>query len=76
MKRERDWLPKGSNHHNAKLTEEDAEMILVLIAERKKLIEQASNLTHAAIAEKFGVCKQTVCEISMGKTWRHVKGVV
>jgi hypothetical protein len=74
MKRERDWLPRGSKHHNSKITEEDAEMILILIQERKKLIEQASSLTHAAIAEKFGIHKQTVCDISMGKSWRHVQG--
>lgn len=72
MPRERDWLPKGSNHHNSKLTEEDARLILKLMEERKKLVEQASHLTTAALAEKFGVAKQTICDLSMGKTWKHI----
>lgn len=72
MRREHDWLPKGSQHHNSKLTEEDAKLILELIEERKKLIQKASDLTLEKIAKKFGVAKNTVADISAGRTWRHV----
>jgi hypothetical protein len=73
MTRERDWLPKGSGHHNAKITEEDAIHILELIEARKELIRQASELTLERIAEKFGISKQSVADISMGKTWKHIR---
>ena len=37
MSRERDWLPKGSKHHNAKLTEDDVKLILELNKERLEI---------------------------------------
>jgi DNA-binding XRE family transcriptional regulator len=73
MTRERDYLPKGSQHHNAKINEEDAVHILELIEMRKELMREASQLTLEAIAEKFGVSKQTVADISIGKTWKHIR---
>lgn len=73
MTRERDWLPKGSGHHNAKINEEDAVHILELIEMRKDLMRQASMLTLEAIAEKFNISKQTVADISMGRTWKHIR---
>lgn len=73
MSRERDWLPKGSGHHNAKINEDDAIQILELIEARKELMRKASALTLEAIAEKFGISKQSVADISMGKTWKHIR---
>lgn len=64
--------PKGSKHHNSKLTEEDARLILQLMKERKKLIAQASHLTVEAIAKKFEVSKQTIQDLAMGRTWKHI----
>lgn len=56
----------GNNHHNSKLTSEDAVKILELAA--------AGN-THATIGMMFGVHRITVWNVIHGKTWSHTTGV-
>lgn len=70
--RERDWLPKGSQHYNAKLNEELATKILGEIEHRQNLIEEAKQFTLEQIAKRYGVARQTVADISSGRTWRHI----
>lgn len=86
MSIERHWMPKGSQHHAAKLTEEDAKLILELLAEKKRILDrrkeleaesrklwkEAKQLTISKIAEKFGVRDATISDISERKTWTHV----
>lgn len=54
----------GENHPKAKLTEKKVRAI-------KKL--RRTGATLDAIAEKFGVTKQSIAGIVSGKTWTHVK---
>ena len=56
---------RGSSNNNAKLNEEQAKAIKILIRD--------SNLTHQEIADKFPVSHSTVEKISMGTRWAHVK---
>lgn len=67
-----DWLPKGSKHWKAKLTEEDVELILALNQERLRLREELSRVTTVAMAEKFGVSNSVISRICAGHDWRHV----
>lgn len=52
--------PRGSNHGNAKLTEEMVREI------------RGSADSGAALARRFGVDRSTVTSIRAGKGWRHV----
>lgn len=70
--RERDWLPKGSAHYNAKLNEELATQILGEIERRQMLLAEAKEYTLEQIAKRYGVAKQTVADISSGRSWRHI----
>jgi hypothetical protein len=70
--RERDWMPKGSQHYNAKLNEDLATKILGEIEHRQNLLSEAKNFTLEQIAKRYGVAKQTVADISSGRTWRHI----
>lgn len=70
--RERDWMPKGSAHYNAKLTEELATKILSEIEHRQHLLEEARKFTIIEIAKRYGVARQTIADISSGRTWRHI----
>lgn len=54
----------GSSHGQSKLTEVTAGQIKELLAGDK--------MTQTAIAQKFGVCNQTVSNIKHGRIWRHV----
>lgn len=54
---------RGSKHWGAKLTEKQIPQI-------RKLIKNGT--THQKIANIFGVCRITITDISIGKTWRHV----
>ena len=56
--------PKGENHGNAKLTDEN------VISIRKLLSEGAKG---KMLAEEFGVSKTTISEIKHKKVWRHLK---
>jgi hypothetical protein len=67
-----DWLPKGSQHWNSKLTEDDVRLILALNEERLRLREELSRVTTTAMAEKFGVATSVICRICAGHDWRHV----
>ena len=71
---DRPYLPRGSKHHNAKLNEDDVKLILELNKERLILKERLHEMSHAKIAEKFGISKQRVWEIcnSWNGAWRHV----
>jgi hypothetical protein len=77
----RSRIKKGATHEQAlstalmrppKLTKGDVINILALIAEREKLLDEAANLTDSVIADKFGVCKQTINEIARGEIHKHV----
>ena len=63
---------RGSELPQSKLDEDDVRLIISLIHERESLRAQASELTNAKIAEKFGVHYRTIDHISAGKTWGHV----
>ena len=64
--------PRGSRHWNAKLTEEDVELILALNSERLRLKEELSRVTTTAMADKFGVSVSVICRIASGHDWTHV----
>ena len=49
------------------LDKDDYELILLLLAERRILKEQLSQLTNAAIAQKFEVTTQEIARLS--KVW-------
>jgi hypothetical protein len=55
--------PFGEKSHKAKLTNDDARLIKVLLS---------AGLTLASIAEKFEVAPQTIGDIRHGRTWTHV----
>jgi transcriptional regulator with XRE-family HTH domain len=58
----------------AKLTEDDVRMIIELNEERMLLRKKLNGLSQKAIADKFGVSQQRICEIvnqSRG-AWSHV----
>lgn len=65
---------KGSQHHMAKITEEDVRLIIELDKERRRVKEQLDSLSQRAIAEKFGISKQRVWEIVNAHqgAWSHV----
>lgn len=54
----------GSNHVNAKLTEDD-------VREIRRLVARGS--LHREVAEVFGVSKAAVGAIVSGRNWSHVK---
>lgn len=64
----------GSQHHSAKLTEDDVRLILELDKERVRLKQKMQEVSQPAIAEKFGISKQRVWEIVNQNrgAWRHV----
>lgn len=71
-KRERNWLPRGSQHHNAKLTEEDVKLIIELGEERLRLKAELEKVKQSAVAEKFGVVASVISRIQNAHDWRHV----
>jgi hypothetical protein len=74
MKRERDWLPKGSKHWNSKLTEDDVRLIVQLNDLREQKKQELAELSQRKIGEKFGISSQRVWEIcnQWDGAWRHV----
>ena len=72
--RERDWLPKGSKHWRAKLSEDDVRLILELNDLRVQKKQELDQLSQRKIAEKFGISPQRVWEIcnQWDGAWRHV----
>lgn len=57
-------MPKGSQHHNAKLVEDE---VLII---RKELRAGANT---EELAESFDVSKWTIEDIHKNKTWRHLE---
>jgi hypothetical protein len=70
--RERDWLPKGSAHSNAKLTEDDVKLILALNQERLEIRKRLKQVSIEAIANKFDMSPTVIGRIVNGHSWRHV----
>ena len=52
--------PRGSQHHDARLTEEKVRFVL------------SSDLTGAELSRLFGVSRSTISQIRTGKTWKHL----
>lgn len=61
---ERGTFVKGSKHGNAKINEDIAKEIKIMLKSKKHL--------HREIADKFGVSRDLVKDISRNKTWKHV----
>jgi len=55
-------MPRGIGHHAVKLTP-------IAVREIRAL---AGSIPQTAIAKRFGVCQQTVCDIVRRRYWRHV----
>jgi hypothetical protein len=53
----------GSRHHNARITEADAEDVLLRVL---------SGQSHTEVARHFGVTRGVVSSIWHGKTWKHI----
>jgi hypothetical protein len=53
----------GESHGRAKITEEQAQVIIELLGEGKKQTE---------IMEIINCSKNTVCKIAQGRTWKHL----
>jgi hypothetical protein len=53
-------LPRGTQHHNAKVTEADVREI------------RASKETGSALAKRLGLTDSSVSSIRCGHTWKHV----
>jgi len=58
-------LPKGENHYSAKLRERD------VIEIRTKFF--TGNFTQTELAQKFGVSKENIRNIILGKIWRGIQ---
>jgi hypothetical protein len=56
-------MPRGSRHHNSKLTEDTVRSIRALAA---------GGMPQRAIAKRFSVAKATVAAAIHAKNWRHV----
>lgn len=64
MRKGRQRNAYGTKHHNARLTEDDVRSI-------RRQYEKGL-ITHAALAEDFGVAEPTVWKILNRKVWKHV----
>lgn len=51
----------GEQHHRAKLTDEIVREI------------RASRETSVALAERYGVTREAVSAVRIGRTWKHVR---
>ncbi|MBC1331113.1 HNH endonuclease [Listeria booriae] len=54
---------RGTEVYNARLCENDVVEIRRMLAEK---------ITHREIAHRFGVNRQTITDINVNKTWKHV----
>ena len=63
---------RGSQLPWAKLDEDDVRTIHQLVEHRDDLKRQASELSNAKIAEKYGVHVRTIEKITQGLGWTHV----
>ena len=64
---------RGEDLPWSKLTADDVMLIRGLVEERDRLRKEASQLTNAKIADKFGVHRRTIENIVNGGGWRHVQ---
>ena len=64
---------RGSQLPWAKLDENDVRNIHALVEHRDDLKRQASELTNAKIADKYGVHARTIEKIVQGIQWTHVR---
>lgn len=55
----------GERVHTAKLTADDVRLIDALLAE---------DVRQSVIADKFGVSRNAINDIALGKTWKQVTG--
>lgn len=58
---------------NAKLTPDDVHLIRELLAERKRLLSGAKELSNQKIAEKFGVTVHAINSLAYKGNWSSVK---
>jgi len=65
-------VKRGSELPWAKLTEDDVALIRQLVDERERLRSEASALTNARLAEKFGVHVRTIDRVTTRENWGHV----
>ena len=63
---------RGSQLPQAKLNEQDVQLVLQLVMHRDDLKKQLKCLTNKAIAEKFGVHYRTIDRITAGESWIYV----
>ncbi len=56
-----------------KLSPEDVRLIRLLVDERKRLQAEARKISDTAIAEKFGISRNTIWRIAKYDIWRDVK---
>lgn len=61
-------LPRGSEHHNTDLIEEQ-------VVEMRELYA-AGGISTRALAKKYGMDRSTVENIVTGKTWKHAGGPI
>jgi len=57
----------GERVHTAKLTADDVRLIDALLAD--------GSIKQSEIADKFGVSRNAINDIALGKTWKQVTGV-
>lgn len=67
---------RGEQCHNAKLSDAKVAKILELVAERNRLRQEASKLSNANLAKRYGVHECTIEKAIAGYTWSHVTGNV
>lgn len=65
-------VARGESHYKAVLTDADVVLIREAVNERRRLLDEASRLSDRALAEKFGVHKNTIWKVAHGPGWAHV----
>ena len=65
-------VKRGEQLKHSKLTNDDVKMIRQLVEHREDLKRQASALSAAKLAEKFGVHYRTIDRVTAGENWGHV----
>ena len=65
-------ISRGTDHHNAKLTDDDIRLIRECVAERERLREEARQLSNESLAQKFDVSLRTIDRVTQCRGWIHV----
>ena len=63
---------RGTDHPNAKLTDDDIRLIRECVAERERLREEARQLSNEALAQKFDVSQRTIDRVTQCRGWIHI----